>query len=108
MFWLNISLALALLPLSSTATLPVQRAGSLRVRAVWLAAQDPYARVLPGEPLSSEPYGMAMRSDDVDLVRFVNARLDRIRSDGEWQRAYNRWLAADLGKATPPEAEYGR
>lgn len=74
-----------------------------------LAAQDPYA-VVPKQPaFTAEPYGLGMNAEDVDLVRFVNARLAEMRDNGEWTRIYNRWLAAPLGPApTPPEAVYGR
>ncbi|MFW6598434.1 glutamate ABC transporter substrate-binding protein [Propionibacteriaceae bacterium Y2011] len=73
-----------------------------------LAAQDPYASVLPGEAFSAEPYGIAVNSEDVEFATFINARLDQMRGNGEWQASYDRWLAPTLGKATPPTAEYGR
>ncbi|BDZ40763.1 ABC transporter substrate-binding protein [Paraoerskovia sediminicola] len=70
------------------------------------ARQDPYAKVV-GEPLSEEPYGVGVRQDEVDLVRFVNAVLEQVREDGRWQDSYDKWLG-DLGEATPPEPTYGR
>ncbi len=74
-----------------------------------LAAQDPYAVVPAQRAFTAEPYGLGMNSRDVDLVRFVNARLAQLRADGEWKRIYNRWLAGPLGPApAPPEAVYGR
>ncbi len=74
-----------------------------------LAAQDPYAVVPKQEAFTAEPYGIGVNSRNVDLVRFVNARLAQMRSDGEWTRIYNRWLAAPLGPApAPPKAVYGR
>lgn len=74
-----------------------------------LAAQDPYAVVPDQKAFTVEPYGLGMNSADVDLVRFVNARLAQMRSDGEWTTIYNRWLAAPLGPAPdPPRAVYGR
>lgn len=74
-----------------------------------LAAQDPYAVVPKQRAFTAEPYGLGMNSRDVDLVRFVNARLAQMRSDGEWTTIYNRWLAAPLGPApAPPQAVYGR
>lgn len=74
-----------------------------------LAAQDPYAVVPDQKPFTDEPYGLGMNADDVDLVRFVNARLAQMRSDGEWTTIYNRWLAGPLGPApAPPRAVYGR
>jgi polar amino acid transport system substrate-binding protein len=74
-----------------------------------LAAQDPYAVVPKQQAFTAEPYGLGMNADHVDLVRFVNARLAQLRSDGEWTRIYNRWLAAPLGPAPdPPKPVYGR
>ena len=48
-------------------------------------------------------------SQDLALVRFVNARLAQMRSNGEWTTIYDRWLAGPLGPApAPPKAVYGR
>ena len=71
------------------------------------AAQDPYAKVV-GEPFSSEPYGLGIAKKNVDLAGFVNGVLAQMRSDGEWQASYDRWLRPALGPATPPPARYGR
>lgn len=74
-----------------------------------LAAQDPYAVVPDQKPVTAEPYGLGMNSGDVDLVRFVNARLAQMRSNGEWTAIYDRWFAGPLGPApAPPKAVYGR
>ncbi len=74
-----------------------------------LAAQDPYAVVPDQKAFTAEPYGLGINAKDVDLVRFVNARLAQMRSDGEWTAIYNRWLAGPLGPAPdPPKAVYGR
>jgi polar amino acid transport system substrate-binding protein len=71
------------------------------------AAQDPYAKVV-GDAISDEPYGIGVAADQVDLVRFVNAVLDEVKSDGRWKASYGTWLGA-LGKAPrPPESVYGR
>jgi polar amino acid transport system substrate-binding protein len=40
-----------------------------------------------------------------DLVRAVNASLERIRRDGTWMSLYNRWLSV-LGPASPPAPKY--
>ena len=74
-----------------------------------LAAQDPYAVVPDQTAFTAEPYGLGFKSDQVDLVRFANARLEQLRSDGEWTTIYNRWLKDSLGPApAPPKAAYGR
>lgn len=69
------------------------------------AAQDPYAVVLP-DLLSPEPYGLGFNKDDVDFVRFVNALLEKMRSDGDWQRIHNRWVPTDQNGQ--PRPVYGR
>jgi polar amino acid transport system substrate-binding protein len=71
-----------------------------------LAAQDPNARVV-GERFSEEPYGIAMNRSNPDLVRYVNAVLEQLRTDGTWAEIYQRWLG-DLGEETPdpPPARY--
>ena len=74
-----------------------------------LAAQDPYAVVPDQKAFTAEPYGLGMNAGDVDLVRFVNARLAQMRADGEWKTIYDRWFAEPLGPApSPPRAVYGR
>lgn len=70
-----------------------------------LAAQDPSTAIV-GPSLSEEPYGLAMKKDAEDFVRFVNGVLDRLRSDGTWSQIYDRWLSP-LGEAPePPAARY--
>jgi polar amino acid transport system substrate-binding protein len=74
-----------------------------------LVAQDPYAIVPEQQAFTQEPYGLGINSKNVDFVRFVNAKLAEMRSDGEWKAIYQRWLAGALGPApSPPEAVYGR
>lgn len=70
-----------------------------------LAGQDPNTQVV-GDRFSDEPYGVAMSRTAPELVRFVNAVLERVREDGTWTRLYERSLSA-LGPApTPPLARY--
>lgn len=74
-----------------------------------LAAQDPYAVVPDQKAFTAEPYGLGFNSADVDLVRFANHVLADMRSDGQWKKVYDRWLAGALGPApAPPKAVYGR
>ncbi|MFG2225218.1 glutamate ABC transporter substrate-binding protein [Streptomyces sp. NPDC048644] len=74
------------------------------------AAQDPTVE-LKGRPFTDEAYGVAMNSDDTDLVRRVNKVLDDYRggkgADSPWMRAYHTWLEADMpGISGPPTPEY--
>ena len=74
-----------------------------------LAAQDPYAVVPEQKAFTAEPYGLGIPAENVDFVRFVNARLAQLRSSGDWTDTYNRWLEGPLGPAPdPPKAVYGR
>lgn len=72
------------------------------------AAQDPHAKVV-GTAISSEPYGVGVAAEDVDLARFVNAVLAERVADGRWQASYEQWLAPALGPAVvAPVPDYGR
>jgi len=74
-----------------------------------LASQDPYAVVLSEKPFTQEPYGVGIPADQVDMVRFVNAVLEKDRTSGDWATSYNTWLAPTLGKgAGQPQPSYGR
>ena len=72
---------------------------------VGFAAQDPYA-VVVGEQFTSEPYGIGVNKDQVDLVEFVNSVLDEIRTNGRWEEIYAKWVSGD--PVDPPVALYGR
>ena len=72
------------------------------------AAQDSYAEVV-GEAFSSEPYGLGINVGDPQFTRFVNAVLERMRSDGTLTRIYNATMGIAIpGAPTPPKAMYGR
>ena len=72
---------------------------------VGMAAQDPNT-VVRGPRFTDEPYGIAVAKGREDLVRFVNAVLERIRLDGTWAGLYQHWLT-ELGSApAPPGARY--
>jgi polar amino acid transport system substrate-binding protein len=70
-----------------------------------LEHQDPNVEVV-GDSVSEEPYGVGVKKDHSDLVRFVNGVLERIREDGTWERLYDAHLQ-DLGPSPgPPPARY--
>ena len=68
-----------------------------------LAAQDPWTMVI-GKPLTDEPYGLAISKLHPDFVRFVNAVLEQLRTDGQWGQISQRWLGAPV--PPPPKAQY--
>jgi polar amino acid transport system substrate-binding protein len=70
-----------------------------------LARQDPGVDVVGGS-LGIEPYGIGVKKGSDDLVRFVNGALDDIRSDGTWERLYDRWLSSLGPSPGPPQPKY--
>jgi polar amino acid transport system substrate-binding protein len=65
-----------------------------------LAAQDPQTEIV-GRPLDSSRFAIAMRRDQPDLVRFVNAVLERARADGSLAASNQRWFAGHLDQVPP-------
>ena len=71
-----------------------------------LAAQDPQTQVV-GRALDHSSYGVGMRRDAPDLVRFVNALLERMRANGSLAASDKRWLGGTLDPVpVPPPARY--
>ena len=70
-----------------------------------LAAQDPNVEVV-GPSLGVEPYGVGIKKENSDLVRFVNGALDEMRDDGTWERLYEARLRSLGPSPGPPTARY--
>lgn len=70
-----------------------------------LAAQDPTVEVV-GASIGNEPYGIGIKKENDDLVRFVNGVLDRMRVDGTWERLYEAGLSGLGPSPGPPPARY--
>ncbi|UZG59649.1 glutamate ABC transporter substrate-binding protein [Rhodococcus opacus] len=70
-----------------------------------LAAQDPHLELV-GPNLELEPYGVVANKSNDDLVRFVNATLERVRTDGTWMRLYDKWLRLVGPTDGPPAPSY--
>jgi polar amino acid transport system substrate-binding protein len=68
-----------------------------------LAAQDPWTKIV-GPRFSNEPYGLAISQQHPDFVRFVNAVLQRLRTDGQWAASYAHWIGTPA--PLPPPAHY--
>jgi polar amino acid transport system substrate-binding protein len=69
-----------------------------------LAAQDPWTKLV-GPRLTDEPYGLAISKQHPEFVRFVNAVLQQLRTDGQWAASYRHWIGAPV--PAPPSAQYG-
>jgi polar amino acid transport system substrate-binding protein len=68
-----------------------------------LRAQDPWTQLV-GPRLTDEPYGLAISKQHPDFVRFVNAVLQQLRTDGQWAASYARWIGTPV--PAPPPAQY--
>jgi polar amino acid transport system substrate-binding protein len=67
---------------------------------VGFRAQDPNLRFLTGS-LHSEPTAIGVPLGQQDMVRYVNAVLDQVRTSGRWVELYDFWLADLLGPLPP-------
>ena len=71
-----------------------------------LQAQDPETKLV-GPRFTFEPHGVAVSQNSPDLVRFVNAVLEQMRTDGQWTALYKQWIGNRLGPVpAPPAADY--
>ncbi|MEV0297398.1 glutamate ABC transporter substrate-binding protein [Nocardia sp. NPDC050710] len=70
-----------------------------------LAAQDDNLEVVGGA-LANDAYAIGIQQGKPELVRFVNAVLERIRGDGTWQRLYETRLALLGPSPGPPVPKY--
>ena len=50
--------------------------------------------------------GVGVAKGQDDLVRQVNATLERMRNDGSWYTLYNTWLGGSIAESSPPPLRY--
>jgi len=71
-----------------------------------LEAQDAQNVEMVGESIGVEPYGVGIKKENSDLVRFVNGVLEQVRDDGTWERLYDARLRSLGPSPGPPTARY--
>jgi polar amino acid transport system substrate-binding protein len=71
-----------------------------------LEAQDHLNVEVVGPNMSVEPYGVGVKKENSDLVRFVNGVLEQMRDDGTWERLYDAHLRSFGPSPGPPTAKY--
>lgn len=60
---------------------------------------------LVGSPLTIEPYGMGIQKGHPEFVDFVNEVIREAKANGQWQKAYNRWIRPVMGQRPMPAAD---
>jgi polar amino acid transport system substrate-binding protein len=70
-----------------------------------LVAQDPQTKIV-GPRFRTDHFGIVINRNEPDLVRFVNAVLERRVADGRWEASFQRWLTALGPPPEPPQPEY--
>lgn len=70
-----------------------------------LAAQDPWLQLV-GPSLGEEYYGIGIRKDRDDLVRFVNAVLVDLIATGRWRAIADEWLSVVGAPIALPRPTY--
>jgi polar amino acid transport system substrate-binding protein len=65
-----------------------------------LQAQDPQTKVV-GPRFTDEPQGLVMPKNARDFVRFVNAVLEQLRTDGEWKQLYVHYIGPRIQPHIP-------
>lgn len=60
---------------------------------------------LVGDELTTEPYGGGFKKGDDQFAEFLNGVLDEYKSDGRWQKAYDKWLGRHTGEESEPPTE---
>jgi polar amino acid transport system substrate-binding protein len=71
-----------------------------------LKEQDQKNVELVGASIGAEPYGVGIKLENGDLVRFVNGALAEMREDGTWERLYQAHLQEVAPSPGPPPARY--
>ncbi|MTE15822.1 glutamate ABC transporter substrate-binding protein [Nocardia aurantiaca] len=70
-----------------------------------LKMQDPNLELV-GETMDSDAFAIGIQKQATDFVRFVNSVLQRLRTDGTWQRLYDKWLSGVGPSPGPPATRY--
>jgi polar amino acid transport system substrate-binding protein len=71
-----------------------------------LEKQDPLNVNMVGDSMGVEPYGVGVKLENSDLVRFVNGVLEQMRDNGTWERLYDAHLRSLGPSPGPPTASY--
>jgi glutamate transport system substrate-binding protein len=58
--------------------------------------------MLVGPALTTEPYGAGIKKGDAKFQAFVNDVISKYKSDGSWERSYEKWVGRYTGQKQQP------
>lgn len=64
--------------------------------------QDDELELVPGDPLTTEPYGGGFKKDDTEFKEFLDGVLTEYTEGGGWATAYEKWLGQYTGEEQDP------
>jgi glutamate transport system substrate-binding protein len=54
--------------------------------------QDDSLKLVGGEELTTEPYGVGIKEGDSAMQEFVNESIQKFKDDGRWATSYEKWV----------------
>jgi glutamate transport system substrate-binding protein len=66
-----------------------------------MIAQDKRLKLV-GPQLTTEPYGAGIKKGDARFQAFVNEVISKYKSDGSWERSYEKWVGRYTGQKQQP------
>jgi glutamate transport system substrate-binding protein len=66
-----------------------------------MIAQDKRLKLV-GPELTTEPYGAGIKKGDATFQAFVNDVISKYKSDGSWERNYEKWVGRYTGQMQQP------
>ncbi len=64
--------------------------------------QDDSLKLVEGEELTTEPYGVGIKEGDTAFQTFVNESVQKFKDDGRWAKSYEKWVGQYTGEDQEP------
>ena len=64
--------------------------------------QDDSLKLVEGEELTTEPYGVGIKEGDTAMKEFVDESIQKFKDDGRWANAYEKWVGQYTGVEQEP------
>ena len=64
--------------------------------------QDDSLKLVEGEELTTEPYGVGIKEGDSAMQTFVDESIQKFKDDGRWAKSYEKWVGQYTGEDQDP------